>query len=422
MGGKTSKCFISYSHKDKKLCDKFITHFKNLSRFVDTEQWYDGKIPVGGNIDDAIKKELEIADIVFLLLSPDYIASFYCYEKELETAIRRSAEGKCIVVPVILKNFVPGDYLFSKLRYVPTDGKPITKFRPQDDGFVDAFKGIKNLLQDFADQKSTPNVPPQNSKVKLNTSKRGAANKAGSTKKNKASRGSGENTYKLVKNGKVSTVVLTQQMLSNFLDYSQTTTRFVADMNMLIIESIEQMKSLSNKSRFKNELHRQKLEGFLLQTSGYIQQHYLDYDSTCVHFRVMDGDVYKPYYDVGYQKNGLPIDSIPVQNSMIEYAIKCQRPVIKEFNTSLHKASHPEEKIKRNYVTFVFEKLAEKYNINMSMCISAIGDSAITNGLFTAMSVMRFDYLLEEYLLQYIYYSKKFDSKLDIAAIFTSKV
>ena len=152
MGEKTLKCFISYSHEDKKMCKKFLTHFANLARLVDTEHWYDGMIPPGGNIDDEIKKQLEIADVVFLLISPPYISSFYCYEKELTRAIERNNAGDCIVIPIVLRDFIRGDYLFSKLKYVPTDGKPVDQFKTQNDGFVDAFTGIKNLLSEFSKQ------------------------------------------------------------------------------------------------------------------------------------------------------------------------------------------------------------------------------------------------------------------------------
>ena len=65
---KAKKCFISYSHKDKKMCEKFITHFHSISRLVDVEEWYDGEILPGKNIDGEISNKLEQADVIFLLL------------------------------------------------------------------------------------------------------------------------------------------------------------------------------------------------------------------------------------------------------------------------------------------------------------------------------------------------------------------
>ncbi len=140
------KCFISYSHKDKRMYKKFIENFNALSRLYNIESWHDGLIPAGGNIDVEILKNLSDSDIVFLLISQSYIASCYCFEKELKIAIERHKNNECIVIPVILTDFVRGEYPFSKLKYVPTDGKPVDKFKTQNDGFVDAFTEIKKLL------------------------------------------------------------------------------------------------------------------------------------------------------------------------------------------------------------------------------------------------------------------------------------
>ena len=120
-------CSISYSHKDIKMRDKFMKHFNCLSRFVDTDLWYDGKIPPGGIIDNEVKENINNSDVIFLLVSPDFITSHYCYEKELKMALKRHNRRECVIIPVIVRSFLQGDYLFSGLKFVPTDGKPVNK-------------------------------------------------------------------------------------------------------------------------------------------------------------------------------------------------------------------------------------------------------------------------------------------------------
>ncbi len=151
MNERTVKCFISYSHKDVKYFKRFLIHFNNIKRLFNIDNWYDGKIQPGQNIDKEVSKNLNDSDIIiFLLISPDYINSYYCYEKELTSAIKRSDENKCVVIPVILKVYT-GEYPFNKLKFVPTDGKPITNFKPYDRGFTDAFNGINNLIKIFVE-------------------------------------------------------------------------------------------------------------------------------------------------------------------------------------------------------------------------------------------------------------------------------
>lgn len=146
---KSIKCFVSYSHKDKKMCEKFLTHIRALSRLHNINIWYDGMIPAGGDIDEQIAKALTESDIVFLLITQDYVSSYYCFEKELQIAMERHNKKECMVVPVILRDFVRGSYPFSKLKYIPTDGKPIDSFQTQNQGFVDACNSIKMLLDSY---------------------------------------------------------------------------------------------------------------------------------------------------------------------------------------------------------------------------------------------------------------------------------
>ncbi len=145
------KCFISYSHKDTDMMDKFLTHFKCLSRIVDTKVWYDGKIPAGGQISNEVFEQLKIADVVFLLITPDYIASEWCYTKEMGFALERNKKGECIVIPVMIKKIISGTFPFDNLKIVPTDKKAISSFKSRDDGFVDAFNLIKISLQRFCE-------------------------------------------------------------------------------------------------------------------------------------------------------------------------------------------------------------------------------------------------------------------------------
>ena len=228
MGEKTLKCFISYSHVDKKLCEKFRKYFSNIARLIDTQDWYDGMIPPGGNIDDEIKKQLELADVVFLLVSTDYISSFYCYEKELHRAIERHDANQCIVIPVILRDFVRDeDYLFSKLKYVPTDGKPVTQFKTQNDGFVDAFTAIKNLLLEFGARRRSSKTRAKKSSGTSISNITTITTHADSTVPIP------EIHYKIVKNGRKVDVGLTQDVFCEVVNCSHKLAHFSTDMNTL---------------------------------------------------------------------------------------------------------------------------------------------------------------------------------------------
>ena len=96
------QAFISYSHKDEKFRDQFETHLVVLQRQGRIKLWSDRSIGAGREFEGEISKNLEQADLIVLLVSPDFVASAYCYDIEMARAIRRHKEGTALVIPVIV--------------------------------------------------------------------------------------------------------------------------------------------------------------------------------------------------------------------------------------------------------------------------------------------------------------------------------
>lgn len=101
------------------------THLANLQREGHIETWYDREILAGDALDDEIERELEAADLFLLLVSPDFIASDYCVERELQRALEGHEAQEARVVPIIVE---PCDWItlkpFRRLKAVPEDGNP----------------------------------------------------------------------------------------------------------------------------------------------------------------------------------------------------------------------------------------------------------------------------------------------------------
>ena len=93
------------------------------------------------------RANLESADIVLLLVSPDFLASDYCYEREMLRAVERHKAGACTVIPVILRPCDWHDAPFGGLLAAPKDGKPITQWPDIDAAFLDVTTAIKGRLR-----------------------------------------------------------------------------------------------------------------------------------------------------------------------------------------------------------------------------------------------------------------------------------
>jgi tetratricopeptide (TPR) repeat protein len=137
--------FISYAHEDEELCREFLTHLSQLQRDGLIREWHDRKITGGSEWAGQIDEHLNAADIIVLLVSPDFLASQYCYDVEMDCALKRHKAGKARVVPVILR---PSDWKtspFSKLNALPTDGKPVVDWKTHDHGFLNVIEGLRRI-------------------------------------------------------------------------------------------------------------------------------------------------------------------------------------------------------------------------------------------------------------------------------------
>lgn len=147
--------FFSYSHKDEDLRNELETHLALLKRQGQITTWHDRRIAAGSEIDSTIAAELESAQVVLLLVSAHFLASNYCYEKEMERALERHESGSAIVIPVILHPCDWHSASFGSLLATPPDGKPVSMFGNTHEAFALVTKDIRKALEQLPSQPST---------------------------------------------------------------------------------------------------------------------------------------------------------------------------------------------------------------------------------------------------------------------------
>lgn len=117
--------------------------------------WHDRRITAGKELHDEIDKHLQSANLILLLVSPDFLASDYCYGIEMTHAMERHDAGDATVVPIILRPCYWENAPFSKLAALPKDALPVTssKWGSIDEGFADVARGIATAARGFAPAK-----------------------------------------------------------------------------------------------------------------------------------------------------------------------------------------------------------------------------------------------------------------------------
>jgi len=135
--------FFSYAHEDEGLRDELEKHLSILKRQGVISGWHDRRIGAGREWEREIDAHLNTAQVILLLISPDFIASEYCWDVEVKRAMKRHEVGEARVIPVILRPVVWEGAPFGKLKALPTDAKPVTKWANQDEAFEDIARGIQ---------------------------------------------------------------------------------------------------------------------------------------------------------------------------------------------------------------------------------------------------------------------------------------
>jgi hypothetical protein len=150
------KVFFSYAHRDESLRDELEKHLSPLRRSGIIEPWHDRRIVAGEEFDASISQYLETADIILLLISADFLASDYCWEREMQRAMERHESGAARVIPVILHACAWQSSPFGKLLAVPTDGRPVSKWPDQNEAFLNIVEAIRRLCSEIGKAADAP--------------------------------------------------------------------------------------------------------------------------------------------------------------------------------------------------------------------------------------------------------------------------
>ncbi|MCI0563828.1 MAG: toll/interleukin-1 receptor domain-containing protein, partial [Nitrososphaera sp.] len=118
----------------------------------------------GSDWKGVIDRQLQDADVFLLLVSSDFIASDYCFDIEMETALKRRREGKALVIPIILRScrWLNVEQL-ADLQALPLYGKPIQGGEDKDEAFTQVVEEIEKAIEKHLSDNSPElddNTPP----------------------------------------------------------------------------------------------------------------------------------------------------------------------------------------------------------------------------------------------------------------------
>jgi hypothetical protein len=143
------RVFISYSHRDERHRRNLDVHLSGLRRQNLIADWHDRKIDPGDDWASEIDQALNQSNVVLCLVSPDFLASDYCYGIEMTEALRRHDRREALVVPIVVR---PTDWHhtpLARLQALPSEARPVTMWPNRDKAWLNVVHGLRQALQQF---------------------------------------------------------------------------------------------------------------------------------------------------------------------------------------------------------------------------------------------------------------------------------
>jgi hypothetical protein len=156
---KRIRLFISYSRRDQELRAELDKHLVPMERRGIIDVWHDRLIDPGQEWDREIKRNLEEADIILLLVSADFMVSDYAWS-EMERALARHEAGEARVIPVILHPCEWKLAPFAKIQALPRNAKAVSTWADPAEALADVAREVGDVAQDIAENPLKRPVAP----------------------------------------------------------------------------------------------------------------------------------------------------------------------------------------------------------------------------------------------------------------------
>jgi hypothetical protein len=141
--------FISYTHGDYRTYQEFRTHLRAVERIFNIDFWADDSVAAGEHWSAEIQSQIQASDVFILLVTPEFLASDYIFDKEIPAIMQRSRSTGGLVIPVVVRRCYWA-IVSGATQPAPVDKgrlKPLAEWRPRSDGYATACEQIAAAIQ-----------------------------------------------------------------------------------------------------------------------------------------------------------------------------------------------------------------------------------------------------------------------------------
>ena len=88
-----------------------------------------------------------------LLVTRRFLASDYCFDKEMKRSLERHEAGTVRVIPIVLSPCEWEKSPCQKLQALPSRGKPVSKWDDRDEAWLEVEKGLRKAVESLQAKK-----------------------------------------------------------------------------------------------------------------------------------------------------------------------------------------------------------------------------------------------------------------------------
>jgi TIR domain len=161
---KPVRLFLAFAYQDRSFYEDLVTQLASLKWVGMIDDWHEYEIPPAKDWQQVQNERLTQADIILLLISPDFIKSDYYYSVQMKQALERDAAGQARVLPILCRPVYLEHLPIARLQFLPRSDprniKAVSEWRNKDSAYAEIVKEVKKAITEFFGA-SPIQMPPQ---------------------------------------------------------------------------------------------------------------------------------------------------------------------------------------------------------------------------------------------------------------------
>ncbi len=167
LRNKPVEVFISYSRADEQLKDELCLHLASLTQQGKIKLRHDRIVGTGSNWNEETQSRLALAEVIFLLVTPQYISSDYCFDEEMQRAMERHERENTLVIPIIMQPCGWQTTPFSVLQALPKNGKPVSAWLDREEAWRYIISEVQKLIDLYSTAIPDDNISEPSTGLKI---------------------------------------------------------------------------------------------------------------------------------------------------------------------------------------------------------------------------------------------------------------